>query len=93
MYSLLIANNPELAGDRRKFLMRPPQVRPSAVASPPRRARMRWRCTRVAHPTPRALRSRQHPSPHPPAQRYTSPHPAHTGTARGLEACRLQQLR
>jgi len=26
MYSLLIANNPELAGDRRKFLMRPPQV-------------------------------------------------------------------
>ena len=26
MYSLLIANNPELAGDRRKFLMKPPQV-------------------------------------------------------------------
>jgi len=26
MYSLLHANNPELAGDRRKFLIKPPQV-------------------------------------------------------------------
>ena len=26
MYSLLVANNPELAGDRKRFLMKPPQV-------------------------------------------------------------------
>ncbi len=26
MYSLLMANNPELAGDRKRFLMKPPQV-------------------------------------------------------------------
>jgi hypothetical protein len=26
MYSLLLANNPELAGDRKRFLMKPPQV-------------------------------------------------------------------
>ena len=26
MYSLLVANNPELAGDRKRFLIKPPQV-------------------------------------------------------------------
>ena len=45
MYSLLIANNPELAGDRRKFLMKPPQVLPSAAAPPPCRAHVHSCCT------------------------------------------------
>ena len=53
MYSLLIANNPELAGDRRKFLMKPPQVtaalRCRPLRCPPSAA------TPSAAPRPRAF--------------------------------------
>ena len=62
MYSLLIANNPELAGDRRKFLMKPPQVTAAPSAAAPSAAAPSAAAPSAAAPSAAAPSTAPHPA-------------------------------